>query len=728
MMMKNITSRLWNFSILPHIFALRLISQIRKGFHRLSGLLLRHPRPFNFQLSTFNLKPSALSTLTIILCLATNASAQEKALTNNSQSKYAKLRSIDMQAVQWTKGFWADRFKVATETMVPNMWAIYNDPKISHAFKNFEIAAGLDTGAHKGPSFHDGDYYKTLEAMASLYASTHNPKLDEMMDKSIAVIAKSQREDGYIYTKAMIEQRKTGSKNQFQDRLSFESYNIGHLMTAACVHFRATGKTSLLTVAKKATDYLYGFYKTASPSLARNAICPSHYMGVIEMYRTTKDPRYLELAKHLIAIKGKIEDGTDDNQDRIPFLKQVKATGHAVRANYLYAGVADLYSETGNDSLMHTLNLMWNDIQSHKTYITGGCGSLYDGTSPDGTSYNPTEVQKIHQAFGRDYQLPNFTAHNETCANIGNVLFNWRMLQLTGDAKYADVMELALHNSVLSGISLDGKNFLYTNPLAQSDNLPFKQRWSKDRVPYISLSNCCPPNVVRTIAEVSDYAYSISGKGIWFNLYGGNKVTTKLLDGSKISLDQETNYPWDGTIKITLKETSGKPYALFLRIPAWAKNARLSINGKIASQILSPGTYAEVNRTWKAGDIVELVLPMEAMLVEANPLVEENRNQIAVKRGPIIYCLESADLKGKSIFNAFIPVSAQFKPKPITIDGAQMMSLEGEAKIIAPNSWKDVLYRPVSTQNTTQSITLIPYFAWGNRGHTEMSVWLPLSR
>ncbi|RYF16882.1 MAG: hypothetical protein EOO42_16170, partial [Flavobacteriales bacterium] len=232
-----------------------------------------------------------LASLSLVFSLwsfSFTSKAQQNALTYNANSPYAKLKSLDMKDVTWTKGFWADRFKVATETMVPNMWAIYNDPKTSHAFKNFEIAAGLDTGEHKGPSFHDGDYYKTLEAMASLYASTGNPKLNEMMDKAIAVIAKSQREDGYIYTKAMIEQRKTGSKNQFQDRLSFEAYNIGHLMTAACVHYRATGKTNLLNVVKKATEYLYKFYKTASPTLARNAICPSHYMGVIEMYRTTK--------------------------------------------------------------------------------------------------------------------------------------------------------------------------------------------------------------------------------------------------------------------------------------------------------------------------------------------------------------------------------------------------------------------------------------------------------
>lgn len=654
--------------------------------------------------------------------------AQDKSLVNTSQSRHARLHSLDMKDVNWTKGFWADRFKVARETMVPNMWAIYNDAEISHAFKNFEIAAGLDTGLHKGPSFHDGDYYKTLEAVASVYATTSDPKLNEMMDKAIAVIAQSQRDDGYIYTKAMIEQRKTGSKNQFQDRLSFEAYNIGHLMTAACVHYRATGKTTLLNVAKKATEYLYNFYKKASPALARNAICPSHYMGVIEMYRTTGDVRYLELARHLVAIKGNIEDGTDDNQDRIPFLQQTKAMGHAVRANYLYAGVADLYAETGNDSLMHTLNLMWDDINQHKMYITGGCGALYDGTSPDGTSYNPAEVQKVHQAFGRDFQLPNFTAHNETCANIGNVLWNWRMLQITGNAKYADVMELALHNSVLSGISLDGKKFLYTNPLSYSDDLPFKQRWSKDRVPYIGLSNCCPPNVVRTIAELSDYAYSVSDKGLWFNLYGGNTVNTVLADGSKLSLIQETDYPWNGNIKIKIKSVGSKPYSMFLRIPGWAESAILKVNGVVTSVAISPGTYAELNRRWKAGDQIELILPMEAQLVEANPLVEENRNQVAVKRGPIVYCLESSDMPGKKIFNVCLPSGISLKPSPIKIDGAEMLVLEGTAIWMGDKSWKNVLYRPLTEAKTKVPVKLIPYFAWGNRGHSEMSVWLPVSR
>ena len=288
--------------------------------------------------------------LPFFLCmLATGfVAAQSNSLVNTSKSPYAILHSLDMDDVKWTNGFWAERFAICKDSMVPNLWRIYNDPKTSHAFKNFEIAAGMDTGSHTGPSFHDGDFYKTLESVASLYALTKDKRLDEIMDKAIDVIAKSQRDDGYIYTKAIIEQRKTGVQKQFEDRLSFEAYNIGHLMTAACIHYRATGKTNLLTVAKKATDYLYNFYKKSSPALARNAICPSHYMGTVEMYRTTKEPRYLELAKHLIDIKGQIEDGTDDNQDRIPFRRQTKAMGHAVRANYLYAGVADVYAETGD--------------------------------------------------------------------------------------------------------------------------------------------------------------------------------------------------------------------------------------------------------------------------------------------------------------------------------------------------------------------------------------------
>ena len=674
-------------------------------------------------------KITAVIFLFISMLTTQHILSQDKALVNTSKSSYAKLGSLNMGDVQWTKGFWADRFRVCRDSMVPNMWRLYTDANISHSFKNFEIAAGLDTGNFKGPSFHDGDFYKTFEAVASMYAATKDKKLDALMDKAIGVIAKAQRKDGYIYTKAIIEQKKTGVSKQFEDRLSFEAYNFGHLMTAACVHYRATGKTTMLEIARKAAAYLDEFYKKVSPELAGNAICPSHYMGIIELYRTTHDPKYLQLAKHLIDIKGGLPGGLVDNQDRLPFRQQTKSMGHAVRANYLYAGAADVFAETGDTSLLNTLNRMWDDVTQHKMYITGGCGSVYDGVSDDGTSYNPDDVQKIHQAYGRDYQLPNFTAHNETCANIGNLLWNYRMLQVTGDAKYADVMELALYNSILSGISLNGTKFLYTNPLAVSDELPFKQRWSKDRVPYISYSDCCPPNVVRTIAEVSNYAYSVSEKGLWLNLYGGNALSTKLQDGNILKINEETNYPWEGNIKIRIEQAAANPFSIFLRIPGWAGSSKILVNGKPYPAKTNSG-YAEIHREWKKGDNVELELPMEAKLIEANPLVEETRNQVAVKRGPVVYCLESSDLPGnKSIFQLSIPIHTKFKTKMVSIDHSPIMVLEADAKEIDDTRWKNTLYKEVTTKNNAVvPVQLIPYYAWGNKGHTEMTVWLPVSR
>jgi len=283
-----------------------------------------------------------------------------------------------MQDLQWTKGFWADRFAICRDSMLPHLWAIYNDADKSHSFRNFEIAAGLQPGAFKGPSFHDGDFYKTLEAVAAMHAITKNPALDAAMDHAIEVIAKAQKADGYIYTKSIIEQQKSGKQKMFDDKLSFEAYNFGHLMTAACVHYRSTGKTSLLNVAKKAADFLIGFYNSASPEQARNAICPSHYMGLTELYRTTNEKKYLQLVSKLIDLRGTTE-GTDDNSDRAPFRDMKRVVGHAVRANYLFAGVADLYAENGDQSLLKTLDTLWNNVVNHKLYVNGGCGALYDG-------------------------------------------------------------------------------------------------------------------------------------------------------------------------------------------------------------------------------------------------------------------------------------------------------------------------------------------------------------
>jgi DUF1680 family protein len=635
-----------------------------------------------------------------------------------------------MGDVQWTTGFWAERFKVCKESMVPHMMGNYLDPKVSHAYRNFEIAAGKEVGDHIGPAFHDGDFYKMLEAMIVVMSSSKDAATEKMMDAIIETISKTQRPDGYIHTPVVIKQlQKKEEKKEFGERLDFETYNMGHLMTAACLHFRITGKKTLLTIAIKATDFLCDFYKRASTELARNAICPSHYMGVVEMYRTTREPRYLELAKNLIAIRSLVEKGTDDNQDRIPFNKQTKAMGHAVRANYLYAGVADIYAETGDDSLLVVLDKIWHNVVEQKMYITGGCGALYDGVSPDGTSYVPDYNQKVHQAYGRDFQLPNISAHNESCANIGNILWNWRMLLATGDARFADIMELTMYNSLLAGVSLDGKGYFYTNPLCVAHDLPFTLRWSREREAYISFCNCCPPNTIRTIAEISNYVYNISDKGLWINLYGSNQLRTKLSDGSSIRLNQETNYPWEGKIVIRLEECPPAEFSIFLRIPGWATEANILVNGKNQTLVAKPATYAELSRKWEKGDQIELVLPMEAQLIEANPLVEEARNQIAVKRGPVVYCIESADIGAShNIFDFIIPADIPFNPKPVTISNSKLFALEGKVMLMPNESWNGQLYRPVSRKKEMTTIRLVPYYAWGNRGKGDMSVWLPVSK
>ena len=664
------------------------------------------------------------------MLFAGNIQGQEKALINTANSKFARLKSINIGDVQWTNGFWAERFELCKTSMVPHMMCCYLNDSVSHAFKNFKIAAGLDNGEHVGPPFHDGDFYKIMEAEIMVFAVTGNKALEKKINHIIDIIGRTQRDDGYIHTPVIIKElNEPDKKHEFVERLDFETYNMGHLMTAACIHYRATGKRPLLDIAIKATDFLYNFYIRAPHELAQNAICPSHYMGVVEMYRTTSDPRYLELAKSLIDIRSMVKDGTDHNQDRIPFKQQTKAIGHAVRANYLYAGAADVYAETGDDSLMVALEKIWHDLVEHKIYITGGCGALYDGVSPNGTSYSPSYIQQVHQAYGREYELPNITAHNESCANIGNLLWNWRMLQITGDPAYAEIMETVMYNSLLAGVSLDGKAYFYTNPLASVRGISDSLRWSKHREPYISYCNCCPPNTIRTIAEIQNYMYSVSDDGLWINFYGGNTLNTKLSKGKVISLTQESDYPWEGKVKLTVNELP-EDFSLFIRIPQWADQTTAKLNGKAVKAEIKAGEYLELKNKWVKGDIIEIRFPMKPILVEANPLVEETRNQAAVKRGPLVYCLESPDIgDGSRIFDYRIPSGIKLNPVQIKIAGSELTALEGKLlKGKSPN-WKNSLYREISTQKPESvKIRLIPYYTWDNRGISEMTVWIPLAR
>ncbi len=666
--------------------------------------------------------------LLLIVCLCGDCvRAGGRGLANTWASDHVRLRSVDIDAVRWTDGFWAERFELCHKVMIPNMWRLLEDPNISHAYENFLVAAGERRDRHRGPKWHDGDFYKWLEAAAFVYATTRDEELDRRMDGIIETIGKAQREDGYIHTPVIISQRQHQAEaGEFRNRLDFETYNMGHLMTCACTHYRATGKTSLLRIAEKAADFLYATYKNSPQDLANNGICPSHYMGVVEMYRTVRNPKYLELAQGLVDLRDRVEGGTDHNQDRIPFREQTEAVGHAVRANYLYAGVADVYAETGDASLLAALEKIWCDVAYRKMYVTGATGALYDGASPDGSKAH-SSIQLVHQAYGRPYQLPNVTAYNESCATVGFVLWNWRMLSITGEARFADLLELALYNGVLATVSLDGKEFFYANPLRRVRDVPFELRWSRKREPYISCF-CCPPNTVRTVAEVSAYAYGISDEGIWVHLYGSSVLDTHLPGGALIRLRQKTEYPWEGAIRIAVETAPKNECSLFLRIPGWAEGGRVAVNDEPLAQDLESGRYFEIRRSWSSGDRVELVLPMSVQLLEAHPLVEEARNQAAVRRGPLVYCLESVDLPdGVEADSVAMSPAIQWQSCFVEELPGGVVVLEGKAHLLSDGDWDNVLYRTVSPQRErTVDIRLIPYYAWANRGQSEMTVWMPL--
>ena len=679
----------------------------------------------------------------LVCCSITATTTHAQGLIDMSRSKQARMNSVPLGSTHWTGGFWGDRFTMLSTTAVWSMWDTWNTPYEtldkdgnhgSHGFMNFQVAAGMVKGKHHGPPFHDGDMYKWLEGCAVVYAITKDPKLDELMDKFIEQVALAQRADGYIHTPVVISERNQGidshalkenaagieigkdQQHAFASRLNFETYNLGHLMTAGIIHKRATGKTTLFNCGKKAADFLYNFLTNDAAELSRNAICPSHYMGAAEMYRETGEERYLTLAKGLIAIRDSVKNGEDHNQDRHKFRDQYEAMGHAVRANYLYAGVADLYAETGEEQLMRNLTAIWDDIIQHKIYIMGGCGALYDGVSPDGTTYNQPSIQQIHQAYGRQYQLPQETAHNEICAQIGMLLYSWRLFHTTADTKYIDNIENELYNGILSGISLDGKDFFYTEALRRTKEFPYVMRWPKHRQHYISCF-CCPPNTLRTLCEAQEYAYSISGDKLYVNLYGQNALKLKDLE-----VEQQTNYPWDGRVTLTVKKAK-KLQTIIMHKPNWCDRYEVKVNGEPAD--------LNITRKWKQGDIIELTLDMPVRLVEANPLVEEAKNQVAIMRGPIVYCLEGQDVQGGVRINDIaIPANIRLKEVPFTLEGHEMVALEGEALVTNAKAWDNkTLYRTLSQPAQQKAkVRLIPYYAWDNRGIDDMSLWLPLAR
>ncbi len=650
-------------------------------------------------------------------------------ITDTRKSPGAKVSSISYENVEWTGGVLKERFDTCANVTVSHLQHMFESKNISHVVENFKIAAGEAEGNFDGTVFGDGDFYKWMESAVYTAVKTKNQKLLDQLEDYIALFARAQQPDGYLSTKQIIGERQGNGVSRQGDINDFEVYNMGHMFTSACLYYRLTGKDSFLKVAEKAAGYLKNLYEEAARTgEVKTAVCPSHYMGLIELYRTTGKKEYLDLATLAVELRDSVKEGLDDNQDRIPLKEHRKIVGHAVRANYLYAGVADLYMENPDEDYKTVLESVWHHLVTQKIYLTGGCGALYNGASPYGNFFHH---QLVHQAYGYEYQLPNVTAYNETCASLGGVFWAWRMFCIDPKAEYMDMLERMMLNVNLAGISMDGKRFFYENMLRRAKALPYELVWGQERTEYI-LSYCCPPNLARTIAESAEYAYAVDHDGVWIGLYGANKAHFELENGASFTLVQKTEYPNNGVIAFEVEKSNGVPFTLHVRIPAWATPGVL-LNGNNAIRLSKAhaGTYQAITIANPQNSCVCLKLEMAPRLTRGHGLIEEDRNQVAVEYGPFVYCMESPDADVEYLEDLLMPLDPHFEAVDYEIEGRSVKALEGTMLQVChqPEDFeRDALYQELKSENVKAvSVRLIPYYAWDNRGRGEMMIWMPLA-
>lgn len=654
-------------------------------------------------------------------------SSHSKAITNTSESPFVKLKSINFGDCKWDSGFWAEKVKTAEDHMLPYMGDLMCGD-IGHGLNNFKIAAGEKEGEHKGFYWHDGDFYKFMEAKMYVYGLTKNESILKELDEYIGFIGRAQEEDGYIHTHIQI----TAGVDRFENRKYHEMYNFGHLFIAASVHYRITGQRNFLDIAVKMADLLCTYFMPDTKHYQRFGFNQTQIMGLVELYRTTRDKKYLNLAEKFINRRGTYEikhDSTTEGypigdmvQERTPLRESKEAVGHAVLALYYYAGAADVYAETGEQALIDALDGLWENVTGKKMYVTGAVGQAHFGAS--------TNLDMIQEGFIDAYMMPNMTAYNETCANLCNAMFSSRMMAIKEESKYADIIELVLYNSGLSGISIEGKDYFYSNPLRMVNNSRDYDSHaditeSPVRQPYLECF-CCPPNLVRTICKSSGWAYNLTNNGVAVVLFGGNKLDTTLLDGSTIKLSQDTEYPWKGLVKITIDECKNTEFEIKVRIPDWAVGSTLKVNGEAVNVEINSGHFATISRKWKAGDIIVLDMPMKVTLVEGHNRIEEVRNQVAVKRGPIVYCIETPDLpKEASILDVYFNGNGSIEAvhRNDFLGGITVI----EAELLIRSGKNDDMYQTVTKPEFKSFKTqLVPYYAWSNRGQAEMTVFMPV--
>ncbi|TYT24360.1 glycoside hydrolase family 127 protein [Dictyoglomus thermophilum] len=609
-------------------------------------------------------------------------------IINTINSPYSILHSVPISSVKFTKGLLAERLNTVREVTIPTQYELLEQ---TQRINNFRRASGKVKGDYFGFFFNDTDVYKWIEAASYSLMTEKNPELEKLIDGVIEEIREAQDEDGYLDTYFTFERKKDRWTNL---RDMHELYCAGHLIQAAIAHHRATGKRNLLDIAIKFADHIESVFgpgkKEGTPGH------PEVEMALVELFRETRDYKYLSLAKFFIDERGKGLVGGDlYHIDHKPFRELDEIVGHAVRSLYLNCGASDLYLETGDKEILNALERLWHNFTERKMYITGGAGARYEGES-----------------FGEDYELPNETAYAETCASIASFMWNLRMLHILPEGRFGDIMELVLYNGLLSGISLDGEKYFYVNPLVDSGKHR-RQKWFA--------CACCPPNIARLIASLPGYVYSTSFDGVWIHLYTSNEAEIDWKE-RKLNISVDTEYPWDG--KVNIKLNSAGKYAIYLRVPNWAEKYDVAINGEILNGIIENG-YLKVEREWKAGDLITLNFDMKPKYIEANPNVKDDVGKIAVKRGPIVYCIEQADNPNLEMDNLEVdtlqPLETTYEPilKGVTI-------VKGKGKI-AKNVWKKMLYLPkevVDLERKEVEFKLVPYYAWANREAGPMKVWI----
>ena len=663
------------------------------------------------------------------------------AATASAQSGYPYTQ-VPFTSVKITPNtFWGDRIQAAREVTIP---LAFSKCESEHRYKNFEMAAytlqhpghpGLqtpewDVAKFMGFSFDDTDVYKTIEGASYVLQTYPDAKLKAYIDSVLDVVAAAQEPDGYLYTARTINPEhphQWAAKNRWEaeEHASHELYNLGHMVDAACAHYQATGSTKFLDIAKRYADCVI---KEVGPKPGQACVVPGHQiaeMALARLYVLTGEKKYLDEAKFLLDYRGKTKVKNIYSQSDKPVVDQTEAWGHAVRAGYMYASMADVAALTGDTAYINAITTIYENIVSKKYYLTGGVGARHQG-----------------EAFGADYELPNLTAYNETCAAISMVYLFERMFLLRGEAKYIDCLERTLYNGVISGMSVDGGKFFYPNPLSSDGVFTFNADRTKTRQPWFGCA-CCPSNLSRFIPSMPGYIYGVRDNNLYVNLFASNTATIAV-GGKNVTLEQSTQYPWDGDIAIKVLQNKAKTFNMLVRIPGWVLNQvvpsdlysfsddilsgyEVTVNGQRVDGELQNG-YLVINRNWKKGDVVRIHFDMPVRTVIANLRVADDRGRVAVERGPLVYCAEWADNEGINPHHLLLARQPQFEVEPAYSiqntegDGKtfQVTAITAQAQDVHVNREGRIAAKDVK-------VKLIPYYAWNHRGAGKMDVWLARS-